>query len=276
MRIPLLLHEQQEYQEQRLCGTASMATPSHDPDWPLASSVEDCTLTQEQHEALYFAEGVFSQIWEAPTPALYVGSQERSRWTRSVSTNAFEPQPLSLGFVQMKDWNRDAAYDETPPTCIHYRIDWRLMINKTVVSRNTEEDIVLEPTSYGPRVLQPHLEELLKRKVLPPRSVRADDTDVVVKVTERSEDDFVTQYEKTDIDWLQVERRLLKWSELFRKDKKLRVTISFRYLEVSPVTATKASKTINKQVRGSATQRMQADLTTELDAKQAATGRPAA
>jgi hypothetical protein len=55
----------------------------------------------------------------------------------------------------MKDWDRDAAYDEIPPTCIHYRIDWRLMINKTVVSRNTEEDIVLEPTSYGPRVLQP-------------------------------------------------------------------------------------------------------------------------
>ena len=78
------------------------------------------------------------------------------------------------------------------------------MINKAVVSRNTIEDIVLQPTSYGPRILQPRLEELLKRKVVPPRSVRLDDTDVVVKVTERSEDDFVTQYEKIDIDWAQV------------------------------------------------------------------------
>jgi hypothetical protein len=183
---------------------------------------------------------------------------------------------VGLGFVQMRDWDCNATYDEMPPTCIHYRIEWKLMINKTVVSKHTEEDIVLEPTSYGPHILLPCLEEVLKRKVPSPRSATAEDTDVTVKVAERSEDDFVTQYAGTNIDWLQVERRLLRWSEWFRKGKKLRVIICFRYVEVSQVTATNASKTSGKRARGSATQQMQAELTTALDAEQAATGRAAA
>jgi len=73
-----------------------------------------------------------------------------------------------------------------------------------------------------------------------------------------------------------VERRLLKWSDWFRKGKKLRVIICFHYLEVSPVTATNSSKTSGKRAKGNATQQMQAELTAELDAAQATTGRPAA
>ena len=91
----------------------------------------------------------------------------------------------------MQDWNRNAAYDHTPPIYIHYRIDWRLMIKKRVISRNTIDDIVLEPTSFGPYVLIPQLEELLKRKNFRSQSIRPNDMDVVVKVTGRTEDDFV-------------------------------------------------------------------------------------
>jgi len=229
-----------------------MATPLNGSDWPVASSVEDCNFAQRHDETPVFT-GDMSQIWDVPTPVMYMNSQGEPRWSRSASGSVHEPQLQSLGFVQMADWDCDAFYDELPPRFLHYRVDWRLMINKTVVSRNTIDDIVLEPTSYGPCILLPLLEELLKRKVMPPRSVRPEDTDVVIKVTERSEDDFVSQYEKANIDWRQVETRLLKWSSLFRKGKKLSVNICFHYLEISPVAADKASKAKGRPVRGTAT-----------------------
>ncbi len=193
-----------------------------------------------------------------------------------MSASVVEPQLQSLGFVQMQGWNRDTVYDRTPPIYIHYRIDWRLMIKKRVISRNTIDDIVLEPTSFGPYVLIPQLEELLKRKNSHSQSVRPDDTDVVVKVTGRTEDDFVAQYETINIDWAQIEQRLLKWSELFRKGKRLTVSIIFRYVEVSPVAAIIASRARGRQVRGTATQQQQTELSAEVDAEQAMTGQPAA
>ena len=78
------------------------------------------------------------------------------------------------------------------------------MTKKAVVSRDTIEDVVLEPTSFGPRILLPQLQELLKRKTSHSQSVRPDDTVVVVKVTAKSEHDFVAQYETTNIDWAQL------------------------------------------------------------------------
>ncbi|KAG9778313.1 hypothetical protein KCU88_g4333, partial [Aureobasidium melanogenum] len=155
-----------------------MDTSQPDDDWPLASSVEDCTLTQGYGATPRFAGGEAPQPWDAPTPAYHKDSQGHYRWTRSLSTSVFKHRPQGLGFVQMKDWDCDATYDEMPPAYIHYRVEWKLMINKTVVSKQTEEDIVLEPTSYGPQILLPCLEELLKRKVPPPQSARAEDTDV--------------------------------------------------------------------------------------------------
>ena len=92
----------------------------------------------------------------------------------------------------MKDWSPDVAHDQLSLTYVHYRVEWKLTINRSGECKNTEDGVVLEPTSYGPRVLQPRLEELLERKVLHPRSVDAVEIDVEVKVTERSEDNFVT------------------------------------------------------------------------------------
>lgn len=252
--------------------TLSMATPSQRTDWSPVPSVEDCTLPQEYGTPLFAGED--TPVWDAPTPALYTNSQGQRRWTRSVSMNSIEPQPRSLTFVQMKDWNQDAAYDQMPPTHIHYRLEWKLMINRSIECKNTEDGIVLEPTSYGPHILQPRLEALLKRKVIPPRSVQAVETDVEVKVTGRSQEDFVTQYERSNIDWLQVERQLLKCGGWFSKGKKLRVIICFRYREVNAATNTQKSN--GKRGRGSASEQMRAELTDEVDAEQAVTSRPAA
>jgi hypothetical protein len=106
--------------------------------------------------------------WDVPTPGLHIDSQQERRWTRSVSRSVSESRPQSLGFVRMEDWDRDASYDAAPSEFIHYRISWRLMINKIVVSRNTIEDIVLEPTSYGPRIRPPLPRRTVEQEGHPP------------------------------------------------------------------------------------------------------------
>jgi hypothetical protein len=99
---------------------------------------------------------------------------------------------------------------------------------------------------------------------------------VVVKVTGRTDDDFAAQDETMNIYWAEIKQRLLKWSYLFHKPKRLTVSIIFRYVEVSPVAATNAFRARGRQAEGTATQQQQTELSAEVEAKQARTGQPAA
>lgn len=59
------------------------------------------------------------------------------------------------------------------------------MVNKKVIFKETEPDIVLDSASYWRLLLHRHVEELLKKDIIPLRSVRANNTNVVVSVTDR-------------------------------------------------------------------------------------------
>jgi hypothetical protein len=53
----------------------------------------------------------------------------------------------TLPLLQLANWNEDNAYDEHPPTCIYYSIKWKLIVEKKLIAKETEPDLVLAPSA---------------------------------------------------------------------------------------------------------------------------------
>lgn len=150
------------------------------------------------------------------------------------------------------------------------------MVNKKVIFKETEPDIVLDPASYWRLLPQTRVEELPKKNTIPPRSVRANNADVVVSVTDRKERDLNKQFDETNIVWSVVEKLLIARSDLFEKGKKLRVNICIYYVENGISHGVANARTRNTNIGKSAAEHMLAERAAQLDAEQAATGQPSA
>ena len=271
------LHLSRDRWEQERFHTGPMATPPISAqDWPLSPSVEGRSQLFNVSATPSLVDGQQPRYSNAPTPPLYIDSQGRQRWSRSISVVSQELQPQTLTFVQLRDWDRESRYDEVPPTCIHYSIEWKVMVNRKVILKDTEQDIVLEPAAYWQSILQPRLEELLREKILPPRAVRADDTEVVVSVTKRAERDLVKQFKATNIKWSVVREQLIAWSDLFERGKKLRVNICTRYVDIGPAAGVDRVGSNTRRAGKSATQNQLAERGAQIDAEEATTGQPSA
>ena len=150
------------------------------------------------------------------------------------------------------------------------------MIKKKAIIKDPEQDVVLSPAVYWEKCLQSRLEERLPKKGFPPRSVRAEEIEVIVSVTGRTGRPLTRQFDDLRIDWSVVERQLTEWSELFQKGKKLLVNIRIRYVEVNTLNSTNGPATKPTKVGRTATQHMLADRAAQIDAEETTTGEPSA
>jgi hypothetical protein len=63
--------------------------------------------------------------------------------------------------------------------------------------------------------------------------VEFDDTSVVMSVNDRSQRDLTRRFDNMDVDWSVIERQLIRWGEFFRAGRRLRVDLSFNYIDAS-------------------------------------------
>ena len=96
--------------------------------------------------------------------------------------------------------------------------------------KDAEQDVVLAPADYWEHFLEPKLENFLRKKNRP---LRSKDTTVVVSVMARSERNLMKRFNDTSIEWAVIESQLVAWGELFRIGKKLRLNLSFNYVDTS-------------------------------------------
>lgn len=84
----------------------------------------------------------------------------------------------------------------------------------------------------------------------------AEDTNIVILVTDRKQRDLVKEFEETNIDWSVIEKQLVVWSDLFRAGNQLRVKFSFKYVDAGYQSAMSSRKTVDKRGSTSTTHRM--------------------
>ncbi|PSN61086.1 hypothetical protein BS50DRAFT_535093, partial [Corynespora cassiicola Philippines] len=173
----------------------------------------------------------------SPTALSQIQGDDGSDGISDVGQGSCTSQPAvqhgaKLELLSLLDWDENRIYDEEPSSSIHYSIEWKMTLNNRMITKDTEQDIVLAPGPYWSLYLRPKLEKVLCKKLSANRRVRADDTNVVISVNERSERDLTKRFDETEIDWSMVEKQLLMWGELFRAGKKLRVNLSFNYVDM--------------------------------------------
>ena len=101
--------------------------------------------TQWDHQDLDFQTPQLSGITSRPASSFASLSPSPSR------------QRPSLPLLQLGDWDRDNTYDESPPTCIHYSIEWKLQLRKGRLARltnDTEQNLVLAPGAFWRTILE--------------------------------------------------------------------------------------------------------------------------
>jgi hypothetical protein len=63
--------------------------------------------------------------------------------THSVGQTRLHTAKLEL--LNLDEWGKTGIYDEDPPSCLYYSIEWKVNLNQKLISKDTEQDFVLAP-----------------------------------------------------------------------------------------------------------------------------------
>ena len=198
----------------------------------------------------------------SPQPRKSSTDRQPARGAGPTRRSQLRPARKTLPFVPYDDWLPGESYDDQPPSCIRYVMEWKLTLNKRVAAKQTEDDLVLAPSDFWNEELSPKIADIANSIGKP---CKADATTIVISVNDRSEKDKTKRFEQLQIDWSIVERQLQAWSHLLRIGKRLRIDITFSYVE--------SGKTARNAGRG-ATATQLAERNVRLDAEQAVSGGP--
>jgi hypothetical protein len=199
----------------------------------------------------------------SPSPSILDDEPNRATQTR------LNPLPM----LQESEWEKDKVYDEDPPSCIQYFIGWLVTLNNKAVVKDTEEDVVLAPSTYWNLVLEEELQKVLREKVSHKKRIRVDDTAIIASVNDRSQRDPTKRFNKTDIVWTLIEKQLRMWTNQFSRGKRLTLRLCFNYVEDS--TSLSAGRKRERRGKSSVTNRMLDDRDAQLDAEEDACGQQA-
>jgi hypothetical protein len=96
--------------------------------------------------------------------------------------------------------------------------------------------------------IKENAERIMEQKKACNQQVYLDDTTVIVAVNERSQRDLTKRFKGTDINWTPIETQLLRWENLFRQGKQLRLMISIHYIEDNALTLSRTDKRGNNLI----------------------------
>jgi len=185
-----------------------------------------------------------------------------NRAARGCPPSQLRPARKTLPFVPFADWVPGQSYEEQPPFCMHYIMEWKLTVNKRVTAKQTEDDLVVAPSDFWKNKLSSQVADIVNSRGNP---CIAEVTTIVLSVNDRSEQDITKYFKELEIDWAVVEKQLQSWSHLLRIGKTLRIKVSFNYMD--------NGKTGRTAGRG-ATATQLAERNARVDAEQTVSGTP--
>lgn len=127
------------------------------------------------------------------------------RGTQQPPQSQRRPANRTLSFVLYEDWDPEQAYDDLPPSCLHYFIEWKLTVNRRIIAKQTENDLVVAPSVFWTEELSSKIIDIV---TLTGKSCEAEAITIAISVNDRSEHDITKRFTKLNIDWLMVERQL--------------------------------------------------------------------
>lgn len=234
------------------------------------------------------SQGNLPHLNEGPTPRLQTASVSQLsplvespfvnpvRSRRRGQVTATVPQ---LRLLRLEEWDETKAYNEDPPTTLPYTLGWCAMLDGEEIVRDTEPDLVLNPSAYWQLLLRGRVEKLVQEALDNGATWKIHHVVVTVFIHGRSSEPKLVKHFEGDIKWQCVERHLAQWSDQFRSGKKLRVDLTF-HIEHNKEPTSSSSKRGGgrrgaRRGASSATQRMRNRLSNQIDAEEESTGEAA-